>query len=453
MRSLSVGLIAFFWAMPLQAHFVWIIPDAAKNQARVVMSESPEADSPSLLDKIAHTEVMVRRQNGRVETLKLAKGDEALETQFAGEGAGTLAGVCRYGVLDKGTGGPFLLMYYAKAELPRTDAAPPVHEPWDRLPLEIVTPQGPSGRHRVLWNGKPLAKAEVVVIQVGVGAQPAQDTDADGCFSFRASKPGVYGIRARHIDAKPGEHEGKAYKEVRHYSTLTLCIGDENKAAPAEEPVEDEAASRLLSQARAARAFWQDFPGFEADMEINRDGQVQRGTLRVDERGKIRFDGVADPDGWANRILASLVGHRMDNSAEKETPCAFDDHDERHPLGRAIRVLTGELHSSYRIRDNQIIVVNRTMNGSRFTITVLENVLNENGKYLPTNYLVNYWDAKTNALQRSEGHHQSWKRLGDYDLPVTVRVTTAVSGTGENAPLSTRSITLSKHRLAAAASR
>ena len=69
-----------------------------------------------------------------------------------------------------------------------------------------------------------------------------------------------------------------------------------------------------------------------------------------------------------------IVSHRLDNSAGLDTPCAFLDDNKDHPLGRSLRVLNDEFHSSYRVRDRQIIVVNRQMKDSRFTISVLENL-------------------------------------------------------------------------------
>ena len=45
----------------------------------------------------------------------------------------------------------------------------------------------------------------------------------------------------------------------------------------------DPAATQLLAEARAARALWQDFPGFSADVEVNLDGQVTASRVEVSE--------------------------------------------------------------------------------------------------------------------------------------------------------------------------
>ena len=121
---------------------------------------------------------------------------------------------------------------------------------------------------------------------------------------------------------------------------------------------------------------------------------------------------------------------------------AFADAVADHPLGRAIQVLDDEFHSSYRIRDRQVIVVNRTTKDSRFTITVLENKLNADKHYLPVAYVVNYWDLKGGELKRSEAHHHTWHRVGSFDLPVQPTVITALPARQE-----ARSIKLSNHEL------
>jgi hypothetical protein len=255
----------------------------------------------------------------------------------------------------------------------------------------------------------------------------------------------------KHVEEKAGEREGKKYGQVRHYSTLVFAAAaprerggaEEQEPAAAGAVKADAAATKLLADARAARAIWADFPGFSADLEVNHNGTVTRGTVVVDAGGKVKLD-LADAaaKSWAQRELNSLVAHRMGPPTEKETPCAFADKVVDHPLGRTIRVLNDELHSSYRIRDRQIIEVNRAMPGFRFTITVLENHLNPEKKYLPTAYVVNSWDSASGALRNSVAHHNTWVRIGNFDLPNTLTVVTArgtqtqgsTAGKGDAAP-------------------
>jgi hypothetical protein len=211
----------------------------------------------------------------------------------------------------------------------------------------------------------------------------------------------------------------------------------------ASDSAADPAATKLLADARAARALYHDFPGFRAGIEVNLDGKATRGQVEVSDKGKadLKLDNT-DAARWAKNTLESLIGHRLGGGPEEETPCSFVDSDEHHPLGRAIRVLNDEFHSSYRIRDRQVIAVNRQVPGARFTITVMENVLTKEKKFLPVSYVVNTWDAKTNALTSSETHHQTWQRIGAFDLP---KETLTVKATADN--LTSRSMKLANTHL------
>jgi hypothetical protein len=221
-----------------------------------------------------------------------------------------------------------------------------------------------------------------------------------------------------------------------------------------EKAKEDPAASKLLADARAARAQWTGFPGFTADVELNVDGKVTRGSVQVSDKGRVEVK-LDDPGAvaWVRREIGSIAGHRLDNSAGLGTPCAFMDDNANHPLGRAVRVLNDELHSSYRIRDRQIIEVNRQMQDARFTITVLENRLNEEKTFLPACYVVNTWDLKSETMRSSTTFHHTWQRVGKYDLPASVMVVTATpatassNGTPARGKLEARTLKLSNHKL------
>ncbi len=224
---------------------------------------------------------------------------------------------------------------------------------------------------------------------------------------------------------------------------LALVCGMSVRGEQGGQATADAAATKLLADARAARALYHDFPGFTADIEVNIDGKVARGSVDVSGKGEValKLDN-ADGAKWAKHTLGSIIGHRLSGGPDEETPCAFIDGDTHHPLGRAIRVLNDEFHSSYRIRDRQVIVVNRHVPGSRFTITVMENIRTKEEKFLPACYVVNTWDAKTDALTSSETHHQTWQRIGAFDLPKETLTVKAMAG-----KLESRSMTVSNIHL------
>lgn len=465
-RSLLGLLLLCLAALPARAHFLWLLPpDDGKGAVRLVFSDTLAPDDADLLARVKHAKAFSVGADGKAAAVEFTQKDDALVLGAAGDGPRVFGASCRYGVVQRGDAPPFLLHYYAQTwtgPRPR-DVDRILGTVAGRLDLVIVPGQKEAPPAvRVVYKGKPVAGAEVVLRVPGEKQPVTLETDAEGTFRLRRpSGPGLYGIRARMIQKQEGEHDGKKYKEVRHYATLVFAHGPPAKDKPDRETEEtdgdgparkgakeDPAASKLLADARAARANWENFPGFAAELEVNVDGKVTRGRVDVDAKGKVTLSGITDPAVLreTQRHLSSIVGHRLDNSADLKTPCAFGDvfsQDAEHPLGRAVRVLNDEFHSSYRVRDRQIILVNRTMRDSRFTIAVMENRLNDEKQFLPASYVVNTWDLKTEALKSSQTFHQEWVRVGRYDLPSSVMVVTA-TGDGK---LAARRLKLSDHKL------
>jgi hypothetical protein len=215
-------------------------------------------------------------------------------------------------------------------------------------------------------------------------------------------------------------------------TTFAMCVllAAAGSVEAQSKPAEDLAATKLLADARAARAVWNDFAGFATDVAVNHNGAVHKGQAKVNAQGKVtlKLDGDEELEKWTRREIASLVAHRLPGAESLKTPCAFiDPKDQHHPLGRAIRVLNDELHSSYRIRDNQVIEVNRTTPEVRFTITVLENVLTKEKQHLPVSYVVDSWDPKNGQLQSSVAEHATWQRIGAFDMPRTLLIVTTTA--------------------------
>jgi hypothetical protein len=240
---------------------------------------------------------------------------------------------------------------------------------------------------------------------------------------------------------------------MKHACSLLVLLALTTTTPAADEAKADPAATKLFTEARAARAVWHDFPGFTADLEVNLGGKVAHGTVQVSPKGKVevKLDDEAAAR-WARQELGSVVAHRLDSGAVKEVPCTFAEANPDNPLGRAIRPLDDEFHSSYRVRGRQLLVVNRRMKDTHFTITVLENKRNKEKHFLPLFYVVNSWQARAGGgeevLKSSQAFHQTWTRVGAFDLPVAVTVVTATAGSASpEGQLEARSLKLSKHKL------
>jgi hypothetical protein len=457
MRRTAILFLLLLAATPAHAHFLWLLPAGAKGDSptvRLVFSDALKPDDADLLKKIAHTEVFVRGPDDKTASVKSTQDKDALVIDLAGKGPREIGAVCKYGVLKRGEGDPFLLNYYAKTfvgygDRPADEAKKLFTSAWDKLALDLVI-ETKGNRVQVLWQGKPLPDAEAVVIMPGKEDAKTK-SDKEGYISLDPpAQNGLHGLRVLHTENKAGEHDGKAYKQIKHYATLVIDVekGSGKKEKPVatriDEKKEDAGATKLLADARAARAVWSNFPGFGADLEVNIDGKTTKGRVEVSAKGKVQISNITDMEveNWARRQLSSIVGHRLDSGDDLNTPCAFADDVTDHPLGRAIRVLNDEFHSSYRIRDRQVIEVNRSTKDGRFTITVMENRLSNEKQFLPAVYVVNTWDKKTNALRSSQTFYQDFVRVGRFDLPKSELMVTATEG-----KLESRSLKLSNHQL------
>ena len=198
---------------------------------------------------------------------------------------------------------------------------------------------------------------------------------------------------------------------------VALCLATHFTAA-ASEPT----AEQMMIRAHRARAEWNDFPGLTARVTLYDGQRSQQGQLEISADGEVQLEVPGDADlAWAERKLASLAAHRMP-SGDAEYDVSYADDDRHHPLGRLITFNEDRLHSVYRVKDDVITEVHRTMGKTRFTISVVEVQRNHQRKYLPRTYSVSYWDAEGGQLRSTDTVHLVWSRAGGFDVPQ--RVTT-----------------------------
>lgn len=462
MRRTVLGLFLYFLAaLPARAHFIWLLPEpGAKAGARVVFSDQAAPDdNADLLEKIKQTKAFTCDSKGAISPVKCVLDKDAFAVALA-DGPQVVFATCKYGLFSRGQGGPSMLYYYAKTFVgtPPKNVGKQMAAVSEQLDLDIVFVE--PGSMRVLWKGKPL-QVDKVYLHASGAKVVERTADKNGVFTIRPEeiKDGNYAVRVGHTRKESGEHAGKKYEQTRHWATFVFKTDhflrqpsaakstDSPARAAVEKPdqKEDAGATKLLADARAARANWESFPGFSADLEVNVEGKVTRGRCEIDPKGKVTLSGIDDKtlEIWARRQLSSIAGHRMGGGNDLKTPCAFGAEDQEHPLGRAIQVLNDEFHSSYRIRDRQVIVVNRKMKDVRFTITVLENKVNAEKQYLPSHYVVSSWDLKTEALRSSQSFHHDWARVGKFDLPGTTMIVAATN----DGKLEARKLVLTNHKL------
>lgn len=214
--------------------------------------------------------------------------------------------------------------------------------------------------------------------------------------------------------------------------TIEFTTGFGGEPRSAATPGVDPKASALFAAARANRNVWdKDFAGFAAELTVNANGMVAKGNLRVSADGEVELELAGGDDKLrksVQRTLDSIVGHRLAETGKPATSPAVrfgKDAMPNHPAGTLLEMVGESLHSSYRVKNNQVMVVNRQMGPNQMTITMLENTIADDGRYLPGAYNVSIWDP-TGALQSSSTVREQWTKVGRYYLPrAYTNVTTA----------------------------
>lgn len=223
MQRMLTAVVLACLAGPAHAHFIFLLPDADKSVAVMVFSDELAIDKNVPIKKIAQTKFSAKcSESGTASKVLTVEVNNSFAVTVENSGPHHLAGICQYGVLAKGKTEPFLLMYYAKTAVgvaPGDRDGANLQQATKEMPLDIVV-KGKQGQ--VLWQGKPLAEAEVVLLVPGKEENVDRKTDKDGRFDLEPAAKGLYAIRAKHIENKAGELDGQKYAQVRHYATLTF---------------------------------------------------------------------------------------------------------------------------------------------------------------------------------------------------------------------------------------
>lgn len=209
---------------------------------------------------------------------------------------------------------------------------------------------------------------------------------------------------------------------------------------------DDPNARELLHRAFDRTARWRaDFVGFAAMLLANDNGAESRGTVKV---AMPRAVEVTLPETglqqWAQQQLAMMAGHRAYRS--------FDQADgkyvltlgpeEAHPLGRLIFIHGDGMNSRYRVRDERIYQIQRSMERVKFTINIDEVMTTRDGKALTTRFTVYYFAPNTEQLTQVESFVDDYTEVQGVVLPSVRCVTCAERGEAR-----VRELILSDHKL------
>ena len=218
-----------------------------------------------------------------------------------------------------------------------------------------------------------------------------------------------------------------------------------SKEAPPTDAQDDPEARELLRRAFEKTARWPaDFNGFTADLTVNVDGNESTGTVTVKSAQDVAVS-IADAEiqKWAAGTIGMIAVHRgprtFDQSDGKSVLTL--DRGTAHPLGQTIRI-HDTLKSHYRVKDDRITQINRTMGPMKFTINVEDSAVTADNRYLTTRYTVYYFSPQDGRLTNVESFTDSHVRIGQADLPASRRIISAEGGA-----VSVKTLTFTNHRL------
>ena len=423
MLELLVGILSWGWgAASAQAHFLFIQvgPHAeAGRHVEVFFSERATTGDPKFVAKVAHTELWRQDEPGKFVPLTVNQGTDRLRAYLPAGPSVSVIGRCEYGVLKRDKS--FLVRYYPKAVSGKPDDVAKL-ERYDQIPLEIMpTFAKDSITLTVLRDGQPLANAVLTTIDSDLSNEELK-TDAAGRATWRLTEPGQYAVYVKHVVPQPGTRNGETYDEIREFATLAFDW-------PLDDSRVDTAAVAMFERALAARAAWTDFKGFTARASVFLDDRRSEGMVTVKPDGDVSFDGEPKLDDeaaqeWVRDQLRSLVIHRIPSSGIRSQPAlSFADKQAEHPLGRLLTFHGGRFASTYRLRDDEITVVNRNLGRENMSLQMLDSERNADNKVLPRAYQVQYRDAQTGAITRVETFRNRWQRVGQLDLPESLTQT------------------------------
>ena len=222
----------------------------------------------------------------------------------------------------------------------------------------------------------------------------------------------------------------------------------EHQRKPETTVTDDPHARELLRRAFENTARWQpDFKGFTADLTLNINGKETSGPVIVKSPREVSVQlSDGDVQKWAQEQLGMIAVHRGPRSFEEsDGKYTLTAEEDGHPLGTKLNIHGS--HSFYRLKNNRITQINRTMahpgmTPFAFTINVEESAITQDQKNLTTKYTVYYYSPADGKLTNVESFTDTHVRVGASDLPATRRIISFEKG-----QVIVKGLTFTNHRL------
>ena len=409
LKLTTAALLLSAFLTPAQAHFLYA--SVSPDKATFEFAESPGDDQlPDLAGKLSDTEFLAFPQPG-------SKG-----TKISPHSLGHIATVpvdrqvvaanLLYGILDRSEGGRgiFRLEYYAKATQSWAQAAEPVGQSYEIL----LKKSGDRIQITPVVNRKP-ANSEIVIYRRGQADQTLLFTGTP----LEISTKDLVAVRGMHAIEKPGELDGKKYELIRQYATIT---------APAEADVPaggDINAWYLLKHAYDARESFTDEIANISGTVISEASGKSTSTPFVYTFGNgLDFPGTGElPNEDVQHQIESIFSHRRGRNfvyGDGKNPIVFTGNNNANGIQVALQ---SDSQSTYRIKDNVITEVRRSIPTGYFIISVLDTLDTKFHSTLSQLFTVTYYD-KAGQIKSVETFQDTYTIVEGFYLPAQRIMTT-----------------------------
>ncbi|MAB71184.1 MAG: hypothetical protein CMJ54_01615 [Planctomycetaceae bacterium] len=373
-RTLFLALVATAVTSAAQAHFLFVhvLPG---DESRVEVHFAETGWDFSADDRMVSLISNVRVWHPGTGDRNTTRAGHAMIATHP-EGGGPVCGAFTYGLMRRGD--VFLLEYHSKGVAGLEEAVRV-----GGLDAEILATER-DGRLvlTVLFRGEPAAGAEIVVPTDRFGVETLA-TDQNGEIEIPMPKTPLYSIRAMVSEPRTGEHEGEAYEEVRHYTTLTVHPATDDRRRGG-----DALAAAILEDAIACGD-----PGFPTDggwrgrVQGRFGGEALRGSVASSGDGLVLSFPKSTPVSITNR-LEVIEGLDDFMQIPASSAVLVPGRGARSDL----RIRMPESNTMLRIRDRRIVsMTSPTDSGSR-RVDVLDWETVDDGRHLPTRVLVTSFD-------------------------------------------------------------
>lgn len=221
--------VAPFITANAQAHYLWIEQTNAGAQLFFgEVQEGVKEKSPGKLDNIKAPAASVQKAKGQALDATDARRMEQSFVIADSKGAAAVTVVeesLEVKDLTKHGLGLAKSNYYARAGNAAAGNA--------TMALDVQ--QQAANRFTVTYRGQPLANAKLEVIAPNTWVQEHK-TNAKGTVEINTPWRGQYVLHVLHVDATPGEHQGKKYESLRNHLTYTFVSPKGADPGPAVAP-------------------------------------------------------------------------------------------------------------------------------------------------------------------------------------------------------------------------